>query len=330
VAMRHIVLPIERLPERYSDQWWTWLKRSARRLEMELTFIGDDKRREIRLGQFLDVYETNVYKAEQLAEALRFIRACEPEGVSVLVCDGWFPGIEALAYVRDNAKRKIRITAILHAGSYDPWDFLAQNGVGRWGAELEASWFRIYDRILVGSEFHKRMLVRRRGALASKICVVPWPVHVDAKLRARPKKPWVVFPHRLAPEKQPEDFDALREALSGLRLRIPGLRFVRSVDVCANKSEYYDLLSQCRVAFSSARQETFGIAMQEAVNLGCFAVAPRRLSYPETLPAACLYRDINEAARMTARALLAAEHAPLPVRYTESMDEILRRFIVGI
>ncbi len=40
-----------------------------------------------------------------------------------------------------------------------------------------------------------------------------------------------------------------------------------------------------RVAVSTAIQDNFGISVVEAVRFGCFPILPRRLSYPELMPA---------------------------------------------
>jgi hypothetical protein len=53
------------------------------------------------------------------------------------------------------------------------------------------------------------------------------------------------------------------------------------------------MLWQADIAVSTAIQEFFGISVVEAMYCGCVPVLPRRLSYPELLPAehhdACLY-----------------------------------------
>lgn len=63
----------------------------------------------------------------------------------------------------------------------------------------------------------------------------------------------------------------------------------------AARSRYQQLLCQADIVVSTALHEFFGVAVVEAIYGGCFPVLPRRLSYPELLPAAyhraCLYDD---------------------------------------
>lgn len=63
----------------------------------------------------------------------------------------------------------------------------------------------------------------------------------------------------------------------------------------ANDELYRRLLWQAAVTVSTAHHEFFGISVVEAIGCRTFPVLPRRLSYPELLPAdwhaACLYDD---------------------------------------
>jgi glycosyltransferase involved in cell wall biosynthesis len=53
-----------------------------------------------------------------------------------------------------------------------------------------------------------------------------------------------------------------------------------------SRARYARLLSQADIVVSTAVQENFGLSVIEAVYAGCLPLLPRRLSYPEILPAA--------------------------------------------
>jgi glycosyltransferase involved in cell wall biosynthesis len=52
-----------------------------------------------------------------------------------------------------------------------------------------------------------------------------------------------------------------------------------------NKDEYMRLLTKGSIVISTAIQENFGISVLEAVYCGCLPLLPRRLVYPELIPA---------------------------------------------
>lgn len=68
---------------------------------------------------------------------------------------------------------------------------------------------------------------------------------------------------------------------------------------------YARLLHQADIVVSTAVQEFFGISMVEAMACGCTPVAPRRLSYPEVVPASihewCLYESDADLVETLAR-----------------------------
>jgi glycosyltransferase involved in cell wall biosynthesis len=65
----------------------------------------------------------------------------------------------------------------------------------------------------------------------------------------------------------------------------------------ADSEEYKQLLWDASITISTAHHEFFGISIVEAVACNTFPILPRRLSYPELLPASahhrCLYSDYS-------------------------------------
>jgi len=294
-----VFVPLELFEERYTTQWYRWfgdaLSKAGRRI---VEIHGGLMKTEIQDGVFLDVFGTNYFKAGQLQELCQFIEQNRTKPMTVFFLDLWFPGIEMLAYMRDGVGLDLQIKGILHAGTYDPWDFLHQRGMEKWGMYLEQSWLTIFDEIYVATEFHRTLICQKRGyEHFNKIKVTGLPLNPKLFYRKEKKERIVVFPHRLNPEKQPEEFNLLE---SMYRKEYPDdkVQFVRTKDVATTKEEYYDALAKSKVAFSSALQETFGIAMLEAAALGCYPVLPDRLSYPETFPDDPKYNGIGQAVRM--------------------------------
>ena len=289
--MSIILVPIEPYEERYSADWLKWFTDELNN-NVEFTVINPEPLTStIEQGSFLDVCGTNYYKAKQLAEISKLIHlGFIKDGDTFLFLDLWFPGIEMLAYMRDALGIKFKITGCLHAGTWDEHDFLSKKGMQIWACPIEHGWFKIIDQIFVATNFHKNLILSHRVVNPDKIKVTGFPIK-PILFKQQEKENIVVFPHRLDSEKNPHLFDKLADELKDT---FKDWSFVRSKDVCSNKQEYYELLNRSKIAVSFADQETWGIAMQEAVLCDCIPLVPDRLSYVEMYPREfrfCSYDD---------------------------------------
>ena len=286
--MTIINIPIEPLKDRYSIDWQKWFDTAFKKYKIPFINVFGEKLRtenEIIDGSFLDVLETNYYKSTQLQELIRLIHRRGINKESILFFhDLWNPSLASLAYIRDGMGIPFKIMGCLHAGTYDEYDFLAQKGMEKWACYLETSWFgHIVDKIFVATEFHKNLLTYHRMVDKDKIKVTGFPIYPRKSwedIQKINKKNIVVFPHRLDPEKNPDNFRKLEATITTF-YNSCDWQFIRTKDVCKNKEEYYDLLEQAKIAVSFSDQETWGIAMQEAVFAGCVPFVPNGLSYPE-------------------------------------------------
>jgi hypothetical protein len=89
-----------------------------------------------------------------------------------------------------------------------------------------------------------------------------------------PKRDLILFPHRIAPEKQVEIFRDLKEHL-------PQYEFVVCQDQQLTKNEYHNLLGEAKLVFSANLQETLGISCYEGAIVDAIPMVPDRLSYTE-------------------------------------------------
>ena len=84
----------------------------------------------------------------------------------------------------------------------------------------------------------------------------------------------IIFPHRLAPEKQLEIFKDLAKEM-------PEYEWYIAQEKILAKEDYYEHLWESKIVFSANLQETLGISMYEGALLGTFPLVPDRLSYSE-------------------------------------------------
>lgn len=295
-------LPIEPLDERYTVQMLEWVRDALQSTGVDYqVLMPSSNYRSIQHGQWLDTFGTTKYRNLQInIVAGLFEQGSIKDGDLFLVGDVWYPGIENIRLMADLSKVKIKIAGWHYAGTADPADLL-HNQVGYWAKAWE-HWLMNYglDAVCVGSMYHKNLL---RAAFGRKIDIYPlglaWqPDEVRRGRQNITKEKIVVFPHRIATEKDPEGFYQLAKKFAGngwtfaVSTNNAKVADAVAVDPLAEnvqvichktKKDYYDFLATCSIYYSNATQETFGYALHEAIALGLSVVAPMRCSYPEML-----------------------------------------------
>jgi hypothetical protein len=287
-------MPIEPIDLRYSTQWAQWFIEQFQEHDINyLTIHGDANKKTIDFGSFLDVMETNRYKTWQTTALISTLMQYKNEYPLILFFhDLWHPGLTQLAYIRDGMGwTNMKICGCLHAGSYDEHDFLNKVGMTSWAMFVERGWFQhIVDQIYVATEFHKQMLCTERVVPQEKVKVTGFPMYPTTLSESdASRENVVVFPHRLDPEKQPQEFDKLMKVFEDRPWT-----WIKTKEATETKEEYYDVLSSSKVAMSFALQETWGIAMQEATLCGAIPLVPDRLSYPELYNKLFIYKSDQE------------------------------------
>lgn len=329
--MKLHIVPIEPMVERYSAQWLRWFdgylqqtKDISYKIYDPLRYLETELTTRIKTGEFLDVVETNNYKAWQLVLLTNeFMQGRVGNDDVFLFLDGWFPGLEMLAYIRDGLGLKTRFVGMFHAGTYDPNDYLSQRNMGKWGKSLEEAWFAIYDKVVVATTYHRVLLLRQRRIDPDKIITIFFPMLTNWLVRG-PKQPGlVVFPHRLAPEKNPDAFGAL-SVHPDIKNRFTCV-FTQSKSG-VSKEEYWSQLRQAQYAVSFAKQETWGIAMIESVLSGCIPIVPDRLSYHGLYPPLFRYTPGDDEVASAADALLQLDAMP-EVEVQGALSELQQSFI---
>jgi hypothetical protein len=113
---------------------------------------------------------------------------------------------------------------------------------------------------------------------SGKIVRCGWPMEYleDTLLNYKniSKENIILFPHRLAPEKQLDIFLDLKKAM-------PQYEFVVCQEKQLDKNQYHTLLGKSKMVFSANLQETLGISWYEGALVDCIPMVPGRLSYKE-------------------------------------------------
>ena len=286
------IVDIEAVETRYTKQWKEYLPKQLRRAtNQEVTVIsGGDTPQATTPGAFLNFGGTNVYKSNQMEQIGKlFCEGKVKDGDYFLYTDAWNPTVLQLKYMAELLNVKIKIGGMWHAGSYDPQDFLGRLiGDADWVRNTERAMFDVFDHNFFATEFHINMFTEvfkdtgkylgLNPGPKEKISRVGWPMEYMAGSLSlyenMPKKNLILFPHRMAPEKQPAIFQDLKKAM-------PQYEFVVCQEKQLSKNEYHNLLGAAKLIFSANLQETLGISWYEGVLLNVIPMIPNRLSYKE-------------------------------------------------
>jgi len=278
----HIV-DIEAVDTRYTKQWKDYLPKQVLKSTNDSVNVisGGDTPQATTPGAFLNFGGTNVYKSSQLQLiGEMFCEGKVKNGDYFLYTDAWNPTVLQLRYMAELLDVDIRIGGLWHAGSYDPADFLGRLiGDKPWVRYAERSMFETYDDNFFATEFHIDMFIEAFPDIdASKIHRVGWPMEYLAnslhQYAGMEKRNLILFPHRIAPEKQVDIFYDLKETLTQYE-------FVVCQERELTKNEYHNLLGEAKLVFSANQQETLGISWYEGCLVQAIPMVPNRLSYSE-------------------------------------------------
>jgi len=292
------LVDLEAVDTRYTKQWKDHVPALLEReLHEQVTVIsGGETPQATTPGAFLNFGGTNIYKSRQVEEFSRLFCAGRiSAGDHFIFTDAWHPGIINLKYMSELLNIPVKIHALWHAGSYDPQDFLGRLiGDAPWVRHAEKSFFSAIDYNYFATDFHIEMFLRNlfgvenpwieddvKDALAGdnpKIVRTGWPMEYMAdtleSYSNMEKENIILFPHRIAPEKQPDIFKDLEQAL-------PQYKFIMCQEQQLSKDEYHTLLGKSKMVFSANLQETLGISWYEGALVGAIPMVPDRLSYSE-------------------------------------------------
>ena len=290
------IVDLESIPTRYTCEWKSHVPKLLKEQGHEVYVIDGPYNLPSTTtpGMFLNFAATNIYKSAQVEKFSRLISENSiKDGDYFFFTDAWHPGVINLRYMADLLGIKIKIGGLWHAGSYDKWDGLGRLiGNADWVRCAEKSFFYAIDHNYFATDFHIDMFLFNLldlGRLADaeivdkmlackKIVRTGWPMEYMAETlspyRYQTKRDLILFPHRIAPEKQVEIFKDLARCL-------PEYDWVVCQEQQLSKHEYHTLLGQSKMVFSANLQETLGISMYEGALVNSMPLVPDRLSYCE-------------------------------------------------
>ena len=288
------IVDIEGHTSRYTKEWKQYLPQQLKQYTNKevISISGGEVLQTTTPGAFLNFGGTSAYKGNQLEQIGQlFCQGKIKDNDYFLYTDAWNPTVIQLKYMAELLNVKIKIGGMWHAGSYDPNDFLGRLiGDKPWVRSAEESMYNCFDHNFFASHYHMKIFETafintgkafgavETGRDSNKLHVVGWPMEYMEQIlkpyKNITKKNLILFPHRMAPEKQPDIFTDLKNAL-------PQYDFVFAQEKQLTKNEYHKLLGETKLIFSANLQETLGISWYEGLILDVIPMIPNRLSYKE-------------------------------------------------
>lgn len=308
--MNIFCVPIEPLEERYTASWYRNVPAFFREQGALVTMIdGHALTETVETGTFLDIHSTVHYKASQVAEIARLFKTGEVRnGDCFFFFDLEFWGVEAVRVLAQLSGLTVGLFGFLHAASYFRDDIMTV--AAPYQQYTEVGWVRAMDKVFVGSEYHKAILLERRPSVdRTKIVVTGNPMFVsDYPLFVGiVKKNQIAMTARFDWEKRPHVGLALLYTLKRRRPDIeiviatsrPSFRSNRrwlydyaqqlaadgivTIKAGLTKTEYHHLLAESKVMLSTTIEETFNYCVAEAAWYDCCPVVERAFSHPEII-----------------------------------------------
>jgi hypothetical protein len=295
------LVDLEAVSTRYTGQWKEHVPRLLKEAGHDVQIISgpEDIPSATTPGAFLNFGGTNIYKADQIGQMGRlFCSGAVSPGDHFIFTDAWHPGIINLKYMSELLGIPVTTHGLWHAGSYDPQDFLGRLvGDKPWVRHAEKSFFHAFDHNYFATDFHIKLFYTNLlndyptenpwfsehldeiiHGKDPRFVRTGWPMeYMDTTLtpyKGMTKRNLILFPHRIAPEKQVEIF-------RDLATHLPQYEFVVCQDKQLTKDEYHTLLGQAKMVFSANLQETLGISCYEGAVVDAIPMVPDRLSYSE-------------------------------------------------
>jgi hypothetical protein len=289
------IFSLEPIETRYTAQWHSHVPALLKnKLGDKFNVVqvdGVQKNSQLTPGAFLNFSDTNYWKSAQMCAFLeQHNQGKTSPDDHFIFTDAWNPTVIQLKYMSDLLGFNWTLHGLWHAGSYDPQDFLGRLvGNKPWVRHAEKSFFHAIDHNYFATEFHIDMFFKNlfgvdgpsehfRAMGVNKVVLTGWPMEymVDTleNYCTNPKRDLILFPHRIAPEKQVEIF-------RDLATHLPQYEFVVCQDTQLDKHEYHKLLGRAKIVFSANLQETLGISCYEGAIVEAVPMVPDRLSYSE-------------------------------------------------
>lgn len=290
---RLIFIPQYPAPMRYQE-WW--IKEFAERItgfSEKIVLQGCETHVPSNSGDFSPVQQAIDWETEQIKQYMSL--TLRKDDV-LLLSDLSFPGLFAQVLFH---KRPKYCYAICHATSKNKYDYFAADRKIKYPIEKTVA--KLFNAIFVGSHYHERKLGWHN------IIVTGLPIHAELQ--------YIAHCHLLDLQREHKVRTIISVSRPGIQKRTRKLEKALGITIDVplflhTWEHYYQYIRESKVLFITAKEETFGYQVVDAIKNGCTVVAPNKYSYPELIEAKWLYND-GEGARIALLQALKTQEKPV-------------------
>ena len=289
---RLILVPQYPTKLRYQEWWFTELRHWLSPYFSDVIVLGETctEARPALVQDFAPAFDALDFELKQIREYLELPLV---EDDVLLLCDISFPGLFPSVLFH---KRPNKCFAICHATSKNKYDYYSKVKVSKY--PVEQGMAKLFKKVFVGSEYHKKKL-KWHNIEVHPLPLPPGTVrldNIDCIKRHR-----IVSVARPGVQKRNRRVEKQVERMFKCQIRTPN---------ATTWWEYESFLRESMVMLITAREETFGYQVLDAIRCGCIPIAPNKLSYPELLPKEYLYSNTKELMCIISKAL--CRELPVP------------------
>lgn len=276
--MRIIFVPQFPSELRYQAWWFTEFPKQFRKRGFEVLTLGENYADLIQLRRstfdmFSPINQAIEFETEQIREYM--LLDIQDDDI-LFLADLSFPGLFANALYHKECNI---MYAFCHATSINNYDYFSDIAYSKF--PVESSHAMLFDTVFVGSKYHQDKLPWKN----TKVTYLPFQPYDGSVEMFVPKKHEFMSASRSSVQKVDMDLENKIERITGKKIFRP---------TSNSWEEYFANLRSSNVLLITAREDTFGYQIIDAIRNGCYPLARNSFAYPEILPKEFLYNDFDE------------------------------------
>jgi len=265
---------------RYQEWWLYKFEKEFKKNFEEVIVLGKTtsiQNKNIKYGKIFSPVNSSVeFELDQIKE---YISLDIKKDDVLFLSDISFPGLFCNILYH---KKCSKMFAFCHATSINKFDYFEKDRNSKFYVESSNS--ILFDKIFVGSNYHKEKLINMGNDIYWKNTEVVYLPKPTINIIKEDKIYNIISVARPTIQKVNKEIE---DKVEKNICRIIRKQFT-------TWDEYYKFLSRSKILLISSHEDTFNYTILEAIMCDTIVLAPNKLCFPELLPEEYLYNDYKE------------------------------------